>query len=246
MIVPMQFPPHRWHEMFSMLSMDVVSPFYDMMGLQHFKDLPQLLRTHIVAQRKTIASAGSPVPAPEEMLAAVKSALGGERGRYWVWWAKHVFHWDPQDHRPFEDWRSVIGEARKKPELSRRLFPKQFADEAMAKFKQASDLKDYRRLQETVDARPLSDWDLHLYAIRLYDDNLYPDRVLGTVPDGPRLYLDSTIGAQRSYEFWAWVLKTLRPQELEWLLQEAVLIAKEEELSWVKELPHPSTFEVRP
>jgi hypothetical protein len=117
---------------------------------------------------------------------------------------------------------------------------------ALDRFLRSCNLDEYLRRQKEVDASPLSDWDLHLYALHLYDDNLYGPKDLAHVPDGPRLHVVPTIRAYQGYLFWAWVLNTHRPDQLDRLWDEGRRIVEEEELRSARGLPHPSVLDIRP
>jgi hypothetical protein len=242
------FDARRWGYLVSLLSMDVVRPFHDLMGLRLADPvgLQRVLRQEIVAERKKgVASpdAGQPTIA-QRVLKVVREALGAEASRRLDWWEQHIFHKKPsRDNVNVRKWATVLQISRHEPRLWNRLG---LPNGARDRFRRACDLDEYRRRQKEVDASPLSDWDLHLYAFHLYDDNLYGPNDFVRVPDGPRLRVVPTIRAYQGYEFWAWVLSTLRPDRLDRLWQEGRRIVEEEELPSARELPHPSVLDIGP
>jgi hypothetical protein len=245
-----EFDFRRWGELVSLLSMDVVSPFYGLMGLRFGapERLQRLLRHEIVRWRNAVANAPTPVSGPfvgsQRFVASIAESIGAESARHLVWWERYVFHNDPRDNLDLDRWDTVLRCSRLEPALWRRLFPDPFSEEALDRFRRSLNIDEYRRRQEDVDARPLSDWDLHLYAIHLYDDNLYSEADYVHVPDGPRVWVEPTIRDYQGRQFWAWVLKALSPDRLDRLWQNAHAIVKDEELSSVRGLPHPSALDI--
>src|SRR5262249_1228462 len=140
-------------------------------------------------------------------------------------------------------WTTVLQNCRDEPTLWNRLG---LPYGALDRFRQSRNIDEYQRRQKEGDAHSLSDWDLHLTAPHLYDDNLYHANAYAEVADGPGLYIVPTIRAYQGLQFWAWVLKSLHPAELDRLWQEARRIVEQEELRSARELPHPSVLEICP
>ena len=241
-----EFDAHRWGYVLSLLSLDVVRPFCDLMGLRLSDPvgLQSVLRHEIVAGReKGAAPPDSSQPMfAQGVLKALGKALGGETSGRVVWWERHVFHKTPsRDNRGLRKWVTVFQACRHEPRLWNRLCLPQGA---LDRFSRSCNLDEYDRRQKEVDASPLSDWDLHIYSLWLFDDNLYGPSDIGHVPGGPRLHVKPTIRAYQGYQFWAWVLSLLHPDQLAHLWQEGQRIVKEEELHSARGLPHPSLLDI--
>lgn len=239
-----EFNPRRWDKITSLLSMDVVRPFYDLMGLRSSEPdvLQQVLRQEIIAGRKRFA-AQPDVDAPidlQTVLDTVSEALGAQFGEYLTLWATYVFHDAPADNRNLARWSAVLQACRGEPNLWARLG---FPDDSLDRFRQSKNTTEYRRRQEEVDAQPLTDWDLHQYVVKLYDDILYGESA-GQVPDGPRLWVLPTVKNFQGYRFWLWLLKGLGADQRDRLWQEGLQIVEEEDL-YAPDLPHPSVLEIR-
>src|SRR5262245_16683128 len=239
----------RWHQVISLLSMDVVRPFYGLMGLQPGapEKLQRVLRQEIVSGRKkTVAEhlSADPTAVVQRIVNGLAELSGTEAARQLVWWEQNVFHNDPRDNLELDNWDTVLRCCRLERRLWRRLFPDRLQDKAMDEFRRSLKIDEYDLLQEEVDSKPLSDWDLHLYALNLYDDNLYDEAGPTGVPDGPRLWVKPTIRDYQGYQFWAWVLQMLGPDELDRLWQEGFEIVKEEDLHSAQQLAHPSVLRI--
>ncbi len=236
----------RWEELVALLSMDVVIPFFDLMGLQISmpSDLQGVFRRVILDARKNADAASDKTRSfPEETIAAVSLTLGVEASSRLVWWNDNVFLWDStQDNVHLRKWTSIVRHCARDPGRWAQLgFPTWFSPD---QFYQSRDLTDYQTLQDDVDAKPLSDWDLHLYSLRLYDDNVY-EKSVDRVPDGPRLYVKPTVRAYRGYQFWNLALKAMNSSQRDDLWHQARRIAREEEiLSDFRSLPHPTVLDI--
>ncbi len=236
--------PHRWNDIIDLLSMDVVRPFFDLMGLQADDDLQAVFRQEIIGGRKRAAADPDiGLPAPTQVINAVSDSLGVHASSHLVWWGCHIFERVPRDHRNLGKWNSILQDCR--TDLSR--WSKLGLPESIGpdQFRSFSRVEEYQKRQDEIDARPLSDWDLHMYVYCLFDDNIYHDG-FRRVQDGPRLWVKPTVRTYQMCRFWAEVLGNMGPEQRDCLWQEARRIAEEEEiLDDPDSLPHPSTLEMR-
>lgn len=242
--------PARWNKLISLLSMDVVLPFFDQMGLKlpvqasvgGPRLLQQLLRHEIIEGRRLYARHGRS-PAPAEVLSHVASTLGHQAISHLSWWGRRVFSDDPsKDHISLDRWRPIVSFCARDAELWTQLELSLWAHREH--FVESLRVDDYRKLQADVDRQPLSDWDLHLYALELYDDALY-ESDFGQVRDGPRLWIRPTVRAYRQYLFWAPVLRAMTSEQQQRLWEQGRTIAREEELLAKPELlPEPRELEI--
>ncbi len=239
----------RWHRIITLLSLDVVRPFYDMMGLRliaadHFQ---QILRQEIIVVRKRWA-----VAQPEDLRLDVSAIIEGitrsvtaEDMRRLHWWERNIFSDDPRDNMNLARWNSVLQDCSYEHARWARLgLPTGISEEAFKRFRQSGNIKTYQKLQDELDKQRLSDWDLHIYALHLYDDNLY-DEVTIALQDGPRLWLKPTIRDKQRYDFWTWLLSVLPAKQIDQLFEIGCQIVVDEELRSAKNLPHPSVLDIQ-
>ena len=179
---------------------------------------------------------------PERILDAVTRAFGAPQRHHLVWWGQRVFAWDPQEHRDLMLWEDVLRFCADSAAHWQRLgLPTNIAETARREFSRANDREPYDERQREVFDKRLSDWDLHMYAINLFDD----DDV--ALPTGPHTYLYPTFKNHQGYRFWSWLLKQLTPREQESLRQHASAVAGVEEgLAHVGQLPRPDRLEIGP
>lgn len=241
-----EFDRARWYWIITLLSMDVVRPFYDLMGLRSLPadELQRVLRREIVAARKRWGTAqpGDPPFAPQAIIKVVADSLGAAASRHLAWWERNIFRDDPRDNLNLQKWTSILQTCTYEPGLWTRLgFLAPVEEEALERFRRSRKIEEYQRRQQEVDEQPLSDWDLHLYALHLFDDNLYTQQNTA-LPDGPRLWIKPTIRDKQRYDFWAWVLSVLPATQIDRLYEVGRQIVADEELNFAADLPHPSVL----
>lgn len=234
--------PTRWPLIFTLLSMDVVVPFYELMGLRVSapNSLRDLIRSEILQTRRKFTSGppGNAAYAPQETLDILEAHGVCQRG-FLSRWGQRVFAWDLQEHRNLRLWdavlRDCIGDAGKWRQLC---IPERLADAARQQFLRAIDREAYDTLHAEICRNPLSDWDLHMYAVNLFDDED------PAIPTGPSTYVYPTFKNYQGYSFWTWLNHQSTPSEQETLRRNATNIAQRVvALSHVGELPSPSQLE---
>jgi hypothetical protein len=229
---------------FPLLTLDVVRTFYDMMGLSPANasyDLQMVLRDATITVRKRVwqIAAGALPPTLAEFWRSVEAAMEPAATERLAWWLQNVLHAEPRDNLGLSHWNHVLRYCRHCPDCWERLgFPTEVSSEALNRFRKAIDITEYRRRYDELQACPLSDWDLHMYASQLYDF----DNDLEGPSASPFVTVLATIRDYQAYQFWAWVLRTLRPDQLTHLWEGGKRIVREEELTSVTELPHPTTL----
>jgi hypothetical protein len=232
---------------FPLLTLDVVGPFYDLMGLTQEAQagLQKALRAATLATRKQLVVALTN-QGPQPTLATFCQDLGGRIGtsvaEHLAWWVRHVLHENVQAHVPVTNWRDLLRRcAREGEESWRRLpFPAQLSPEVSKRFGTSVDGKEYARLRKTLEDQPLSDWDLHMYASQTYD---FDDNREG-VGRTPSTEVSLTVSVHQQYVFWAWLLRTLTPQQQTKLQEKALEIVQTDKLAWIKDLVHPSALDI--
>lgn len=240
-----EFDPARWRRMIILLSLDVVCPFYERMGLKLHagNQLQKTLREQVIASRhrSIFALYDELLFKPRLIAEEISEVLSVEDYRHFLWWQRNIFGDEPRDHQNLNKWNNVLQTCRHERQLWARLgFPAQFDAEALKRFLLSGKIKDYEQRQREGKNRALSDWDLHIFALYLFDEDLSPFD-----PDGPTLWMNPTIRAVQRYEFWAWVLKILSVHEQDRLQEVGRQIAEEEDLYVsAADLPHPSVLDI--
>jgi len=231
---------------FSFLTLDVVRAFYDMMGIDptFHAGLNLALRDATLATRTEIVQAllsGGPKPTLATFCRHVESLTGSAATAHLAWWLQHVFDAE-QIHNAMDDWEQVFRHCQREGhEAWRQLpFPKDLSNESLKRFATSADRKEYYRRCDELEAHPLSDWDLHMYASQTYD---FDDDLEGSWPN-PMTKVFLTLAAYQQFQFWAWVLRVLTPEQQTRLREKALEIARTAELTFVKDLVHPSALDV--
>lgn len=202
------FDPNYWPFVLSLLSMDVVMAFSDMMGLPMVSPtaLRDVLRAEIVRVRwKFFETPPEQLFfSADEVLDTVALRLGPVQRDALVWWANHIFHLEPRNHLDLLDWFDVLRKCTDQPELWRRLaIPDPLRSEFRRTLGDALGQELYYQRLFQIYEQPLSDWDLHMYVTYMFDDD---DDIFTRNPDG---YLFGTVAAERGYAWWAWLLPQL-------------------------------------
>jgi hypothetical protein len=224
---------------FMLFSMDVVRPFYALMGAPFAEpqSLQRVLRREIVATRKQAASEDPKPYAAETTLAAISAECGAADAKLISWWTQHLFS-DPQDTQ-IGVWSEVLRIAAQTPESWRELeLPAAQAEAARQFFLKSRARDDYWELEASVYSSRLSDWDLHAYAVHLFEDN-DPANVR------PSSFVSS---AERSFSarcFFGYLVRTFSEPELTKFRDQANAIAlKSDAMARATPLPLPHTLDI--
>jgi hypothetical protein len=230
---------------FSLLTLDIVRGFYDLMGLDagfHAR-IHTGLRAATVSTRKDLVQQ---LMHPHEALARVdfcrsaEAQLGKDASEHLSWWLEHVSK--RQHERDLRRWTDLLVSLhREHDELWSKLpFPQPLADQAFDRFARARDFREYYRRAEALDDQPLSDWDLHMHASQLYD---FSEDREGTGVN-PMTEVSLSIHAYQYLRFFAWLLRVLTPEQQTALRDKALELAVAEDFAWFDKLVDPSAFAI--
>lgn len=232
----------RWATIATLLSMDVVLPFFPLMGLHLDRpnDLMNYFRRCILSARN--AHPHGPYISSSQLFAGINSHFGKDAVLKLKAWNEHVFEDDLRDRRHLRNWKHVLRSALADEALWVGLWGnRETAQSVRREFLRSLDQKHYNEVFDEVYSTPLSDWDLHIYAIHLFDD----DDEDGTSVS-PDTWVHPTCRACQAIQFWTWVLGSLRSDELDSLHANAAKLAETNKQIYVSEpLVHPKQFEVR-
>jgi hypothetical protein len=141
-------------------------------------------------------------------------------------------------------WDSALHCCRASEYVARLNFLGPLQAEVLDYFLQTCRLPAFQHLKGQIDSRRLSDWDLHMYALHLYDDNLYTGARTLAGTDGPWQRMEPTISNYEKYAFWRWMLGALSPEQIDRLWRLAKELGTEEGLRFAVDLPHPSVLNI--
>jgi hypothetical protein len=229
----------RWNKIAALLSMDVVRPFYEMVGfiVSDPNSFQVSLRRLILAGRREFPNTD---PAAvflrrERILEMTGAMLGPETRVYVERWGESVFEMRTQEHVELRHWTWTLQycSLREPAAWTMLGIPELFSDELLQQFLRSIDTEQYESRQQEIYRRPLSDWDLHLYALHHFNDDQPPT-------SGPESYLHPTLKAYQAYRFWNWAVTKLSPDEQTKLQQNALrIISTTKHLAFIKELAPP-------
>ena len=231
---------------FSVLTLDIVRPFYGMMGLDAADPalLQVALRDATLVTRKRLSDAlasNATPPTLEDFYLSVATTLGPTGVERFEWWLEKVMHADTHDNRGLWRWMNVLRWARHERARWQRLgFPKECSNEALQRFLQAIDKTEFERRIKELESQPLSDWDLHMSASQLFhfDDDWEAHGAR------PFHFVEVTIDDYQGYLFWAWVLRNLSSDQLEQLCRSSLRFVEDEDRMAPADLPHPATLNI--
>jgi hypothetical protein len=197
-----------------LLSLDVTRPFLGEMGLAVRGELPwtDAMRAYVREYRAAFHAAPPPVPPGRlpDLIAFTRARLGEEAARVLRWWLDRVYAEAPGEHPEYRAWEDVFRHARRRPEAWATMeLPPSLAEPARAHFIDAIDPDRLEPVWEEVRAAPLSDWDLHLYAINGWNDDL-PD-----APNGPESAIHLVTRDWKNLQYWHWLATQLAPEARE-------------------------------
>ena len=177
---------------------------------------------------------------PVSALAELRVELGDDVSTF-HWWLANLYCEHPREHAVLRAWTLILRYAHRSAGEWRRLnLPARLSVAAADRFDQSIDMTDYEALCTRLTELQLSDWDLHFYAICLWDDNS-PD-----TPNGPFAMVYPIVAVRKGYTFWAWLLTQLSSSEVQLLHEAGKTIAREtDELKYLEPIESPTPLLLR-
>lgn len=198
----------RWIRAIILLSLDVTLPFYQMLGLRITSPeaFQGALRAFIREYRNFFYSNNT--EAAELRVSNIVRFIALNHTPDWAhaldWWFGKMYCEAANEHVALRIWTLIFRYARNTDSIWEKLsLPHAISTEARERFNQSIYMDDYYRLCEEVWKRPLSDWDLHFYAICLWDDDALE------APNGPQSKMYPIVAAAKALSFWSWLLPRL-------------------------------------
>ncbi len=232
----------QWLQAAALLSLDCTVPFLPLIGLDPRIAWKDCMRAFFREHRSLVFS-GKPFET-----ASLQSIISGFTDRILgisnthklIWWMAIVYSEGPQDHTALRSWTLVFRCARRTSENWVRLeLPVRLRDEAKKQFNLSTNLDEWNQLILEKRAKRLSDWDLHMYALHQWNDDL-PD-----TPNGPESMMYPVMRVWKALLFWDWLLSEISEHELARLRSAANgLVQAEPELKFIESLADPSLFRI--
>lgn len=205
----------RWGAAITLLSLDVVAPFYASLGLQvtDTKTWLKLLRDTILSNRRAFEVDQSRIPDLKgSLLSALKHRLGPEAASRLNHWIENVFVFSGEDFSRLSRWYMLLALSRTNPQRWGALgLPHGFSEEARTRLEEVFDRTRLHALADQIDKRPLSDWDLEMFSIHRFDDD----------DNDPYNWILETVKKRRFVSFLEWLVKSLSDEQLQRLADSA-------------------------
>ncbi len=200
--------PRRWGEMFTLLSMDIVIPMYERMGLEltDRELFKQLLRGEILANRKEYEANPQRIPPiADKYIKKLVNSFDIKTTHYFYKWATTVFTAVPADQPDWSSWRIIFFYWQNKgkwQDVVRKRMPGKKIDLIIPSYIDYQDEKNTEMEIEEIKKKQLSDWDLEMFSIHKY---FYNETDLDDNND-PFLTIQNTIEINRLQLFWEDIL----------------------------------------
>jgi hypothetical protein len=227
----------RWNKISALLSMDVVEPFYDLIGLRiaDAAVFQAALRKLILAARREFPRTDPAVVflRRESILQMTGVTLGEETKTHLERWGESVFEMSAQDHIELKHWTLALRYCglRDPTAWAALGIPEPLSGEFLRRFLRSIDSEEFERRHQETYSRPLSDWDLHMYSLHHFNDGDPPPT------SGPNSYLSPTSKIYRGYIFWGWALRNLSAEAQGSLRENALrIVAATKHLAFIKQL----------
>lgn len=169
----------RWGAAVAHLSLDVVQPFYEALGVptDDPAEFARVLRDAILENRRVFEEEPSVIPDLKVRVCVMLSVhFPPPTADAFAHWVENVFAYRAEDVAWFSTWWYVLALSRNRPERWAALgLPASLSEEACARLDKAVDRTELHALADEVEGRPLSEWDTEMYAIHgLYQEGRDP------------------------------------------------------------------------
>ena len=230
----------RCERIAALLSLDVMAPFYELMGLM----VPLERRTRFVAfLRRTVAQARADFPSRQlpdsfarEMLDEIELQLGREVRDHYLNWVVYVFEECPADHLHTHAWSTILNwcaaDAARWASIE---LPAKLAAKLRLDFRTSVDCQDIDHLVEQTRLEALSSWDADLFEQRRFG--------LDDVVWDPFPSVENTVFRYRFRHALQRIVDQLTEDESIAFWKSVTAIGVDNELTSLEELKHPGDLE---
>jgi hypothetical protein len=214
--------PIQWGMIFILLSMDVITPFWEAMGLRlrDSKYFQNLLRSLIIENRKIYEQDPETIPPlAARVFEQLESLMGKSESESLYKWATNIYNEVHADQPQWSAWEIIFFRAAYNAQIKKQLgLPEEEIDSILSKYKKDLDTADVEQKIESLKTKPLSDWDLEMYSIhQFHNDDL----------NNPFDLVLRFIRMNRFQNFWEGLLQNLSEDEKVILHQNGQEIIKE-------------------
>jgi len=221
----------------TLLSLDVVIPFYSPMGVPAPEParFVQVLRECIVDNRKEFHHSPDRIPDLDSRIDdKLRHSFGGETAHAYDWWVQYIFVSSAEDFEAFSDWYMVLAlSARNESRWDVLALPKILSREARVRIDSVLDRNDLHQIADQVEAHPLSPWDLEMYTLHGFDED----------ENDPYNWVLETVKKRRFIQYMSWLVKRLSQEEVAGLWESAEALRKQiETTAHSPSLPNPLTI----
>jgi hypothetical protein len=167
--------PTQWGLIFALLSMEVIIPLYEDMGLElsDKKRFVDMLRRLILENRKVYeANPGVVPPLAAHVLEEMEKILGKDQTWFFYRWVTSVFIEIHSDLPQWSAWQILFDTCAYNDRMRDRLgLPPEKRDAILAQYRKALNVSDVEQKMAELKALPLSDWDLEMYSIHQFHND---------------------------------------------------------------------------
>jgi len=221
--------PIQWGMIFILLSMNVMTPLWEFMGLQlrDSKNFRSLLRRLIIENRKIYEQNPDQIPPlADRVFEQVEAAMGRSEAESIYKWATGIYNEVHADQPQWSGWEIIFFRAANNSAIREQLeLPTEKLEILLSKYKESTDASDVEEKIKELKTQSLSDWDLEMYSIhQLNNDDL----------SDPFQTILLCVRMNRFQLFWEEILSELSLEEKTSLHQNGQEILKEMEV-WMPE-----------
>ncbi len=200
--------PRKWGKMFSLLSMDIIIPMYEPMGLESLykEQFKKLLRSIIRTNRKAYEENPQNIPpVADSFLKALRNTFSPKIAQDFYKWATTVFTVVPADQPGWSSWAIIFfywrNEGQWQNAVKKKISGKK-VDQITSSYIDYQEIDNTEEKIKEIKTRRLSDWDLEMFSIHKY---FYNESELDENND-PFLTVENTIEINKFQLFWQDVL----------------------------------------
>jgi len=210
----------KWGAMITLLSLDVVKPFYIYMGLQfdNPEQFTEVLRKAIIANRQEFEANPKQVPdLRKRVLDSISQTFGISAAEAIENWYTNYFIWYPIDPRGiYDEWSSLLKQAVNHDDYWSFLgFPahlSQMAKKKLLNEVMANANTEIDALSDKVDEIPHTKWDIEMYALHNFDEGDYDPFFIGVMP---------VVRYRRIKLYIRWLVESLNEEDLDEFIKNA-------------------------